>query len=219
MDILVNNISFHSVNNGIQGTIHFNSNLIVPDSIRGYLININNIWSFHFNINNISNSYIKNIKKIALILESPHKNEYTNGYIPIGIAQGKTGNNINIKLINRSRLISNLNANTIYEVNLMNPIQYQCSCYNEFNGLVPIPNNNLINHKCSRSNTDKVFRSLFSIKKTLYIDFINRLINYNPDIIFNCCTYNLKGLVYNRIKRFINPNYCPCYHDSHPSTW
>ena len=108
-----------------------------------------------------------------MILESPHKNEYTNGYIPIGIAQGKTGNNINIKLINRSRLISNLNANTIYEVNLMNPIQYQCSCYNEFNGLVPIPNNNLINHKCSRSNTDKVFRSLFSIKKTLYIDFIN----------------------------------------------
>ena len=58
MDILVNNISFHSVNNGIQGTIHYNSNLIVPDSIRGYLININNIWSFHFNIKNIIGAII-----------------------------------------------------------------------------------------------------------------------------------------------------------------
>lgn len=151
----------------------------------------------------------RQLKRIALVLESPHIHEYDLYYNPIGPAQGKTGKNIKNKLTSRQNLITHLNHNNVYLIRIMNPIQFQASCYHSLN-----------NH--DRNETKKVFRFLFGKKGfNLRQNFIFRLRNYNPDIIYNCCTSELKtGVVKTAINSAIaiasNQNY---YEDIHPSMW
>lgn len=197
-------------------TINFRANKIVQDGIRGYLVYNNYIWSF-LNIaqyNMFSNK--SNIQKLALVLESPHKNEYDNFYNPLGPANGKTGVNIDSKIQNRP-FVSNLNIDYDYEVYLMNPVQFQCSCYNEFNNLIgknPIARET---YYVERKITSKIFRALFNKNKgNLRQNFINRLNIYSPDIIVNCCTSFVKDVIntiINKIKIQQKNK------DKHPSIW
>lgn len=187
----------------INGTtpVYFQQQKRVHDEIRGYLIYNNSTWSFVGCYQLLNKT---NVKRIVLVLESPHKYEYDSNYNPLRPANGRTGTKINNGLQNRA-FIKALNINYVYEVNIINAIQYQTSCYFMFQ------------NKWTRKNRDQVFRALFNKNKgNLRQDLVNRVSNYNPDIIINACTSNLKNVVETALNTFTN---CRKYKDKHPSSW
>lgn len=68
---------------------------------------------------------------IVLLLESPHKEEFTNKFKPIAPAQGKTGKNIDNNIVEVLYYIDCklklFQQNEIYNVIIANPVQYQAS--------------------------------------------------------------------------------------------
>lgn len=180
----------------------------VADEIRGYLVYKKRQWHF-IGPSQFEYMYAGDIElqKIAFILESPHKDEYDDQFHPIRPANGKTGAKIASALVKRGALIGNLKNSVAYEIFIMNPVQYQASCYR------------WIKKRYCRSNTDKVFRALFNKNKgNQRNDFISRLNAYNPDIVFCCCTSNLKNIVKNAIENSSAVSK-PYYSDCHPSVW
>ena len=209
MDIILDNVLISTIqaNSQVSQMLFFRKDA-VHDELRGYLVHNSNSWSFigvhqyHMHLNKKIN------KKLALVLESPHKNEYDSNFIPLRPANGKTGNNINTKICGRN-FINGLNPTFDYEVLIMNPIQLQCSCYYWFK-----PHN----IKCTSQNTQKVFRCLFNKHKgNLRNDFIYRLRSYHPCIVINCATYALKPVVKTAIFEALPQiTYST---DIHPSAW
>lgn len=129
--------------------------------------------------NNTLNPIIHNDheKNIIIVLESPHVEEYADKSF-INPALGITGcclqkyfTRILARTID-SRILS-LDKNTIYNVILMNAVQYQCSQGKDT--------------KCFR---DKFWCMLWFSNENdkNYLDFMNRLKLYNPSIIINACT-------------------------------
>lgn len=209
MIIQLNERIIFNNNNLPNTTVNFTNGQKVVDEIRGYLIYVNSSWCF------IGYSQYKTIqrtnklKKLAIILESPHKDEYSSNFTPLRPANGKTGKGINTKLTGRS-FIANLNTSVDYEVFLMNPIQFQCSCIH------------FIGNNANSKITKQIFRALFNKKNgNLRSDFISRLKNYNPDFILNVCTSGLKtGVVKNAIKEALPQILANQYkEDKHPSVW
>lgn len=118
----------------------------------------------------------KILGKIIFVLESPHKDEYLD-LNNISPAQGKTGENFNKALINflvLSQYHKNCFRPGLYEVVIMNAVQYQTSL-----GLEP-----------------KEYRTLiFQLAWLAFArdDFINRLRDHftgfeNHSVLFNACT-------------------------------
>lgn len=188
--------------------IEFHSNQKVQDEIRGYLVYRNKKWHFIGRAQFESEYSDKSYKKLSLILESPHKDEYDEHYQPLRPANGRTGKNINLKLAQRD-FVQHLDANFCYEVYLMNPVQLQCSCFYVFQQG---------GHKSSRSNTNQIFRRFFSKKGGNFRDeFKKRLVTYTPDVVVNCSTSQLKEVVFTAIKEM--PYKTNLYKDVHPSIW
>lgn len=220
LEIKLNGIHIQTFNNEFNGSqvlIDFINNKKVANKFRGYLEFVNNNWLF-----TPSNQPNPNVtKKIALILESPHKREYNynhtnNTFTPNGPAIGTTGRNINGKLQVRSNLTSNLVSTEVYEVKLINSVQFQCSL---FHYLLAYQN---LSHDAKI--TRKVFRCLFNkLKGNLRADLLIELNRYCPDIIFNCCTSSLKPVVRTLINDYIsscqNVNRPIVLNDIHPSVW
>lgn len=206
----------------LNGAVVDFSNKNVSDVTRGYLVfnSRNSSWEFKINLYNCLNY---SIKRVALILESPHKDEYDILYNPLVPANGLTGKKIYGKLITKLSNKITLQPNEIYEIHLMNPIQYQCSLYHElevFDFGAHIYGNGIVHN---RIITNKVFSGLFFGRNSKHInyfrnDFIRRLKFYNPDIILNCCTSAKKNIVEKAIYVFnINKkNYVKL---AHPSSW
>lgn len=225
MDIYWNKNKIGQTNLYNNFKIDFDNSLNVNDETRGYLIYKNGIWNFI----GVAQYQGKQFEKIALILESPHKDEYSSKYVPLRPANGRTGAKINSKLTGAinirhikdiAPLSATLNPSVDYEIYIMNPIQVQASCYHEFHGL---GQNKILNGlKISRQNTDQVFRCLFSASKgNLRQNFIDRINTYKPDYIYNCCTCTLKAVVDNAIKQssYYNNNKNNLYHNIHPAIW
>lgn len=129
----------------------------------------------------------KNIDTIALILESPHTEEFANDRC-LGPAMGKTGDNIkNILLGNLAKFIfindlqshgsyfktSSEITEGVYKLLIVNAVQYQCSLGD-------------LNTCGSSLQRDKIFTNFFI--RYARKDFIKRLRRFNPKIIINCCT-------------------------------
>lgn len=154
----------------------------VNDKVRGYLIYNGTDWDFILpqTYKMIKGYNERKRKNLALILESPHKNEYDkvgNIYVPIAPAMGETG----VKLrgaITKRKFIALLDPECDYEVKLFNAVQYQCSCYNELIQHNP-------DYELCHSLRNRVFKLLWKSKAN---DFIIRITRYKPDIIVNCCT-------------------------------
>lgn len=207
MCISLNGSKIGSVD-GPLDNVSFNLQDSVYDEVRGYLVWQNNSWNFIGAAQYNSYSYNKQCRKIALILESPHKDEYSENYVPLRPANGKTGNNINKKLSNRPYIIK-FSQKYNYQILIMNPIQVQCSCYHQFKPHGIDSTSNI---------TNKVFRCLFNRSKgNLRKDFISRLKQYEPDIVLNCSTYGAKSVVETAIKEAIE-RYSD-HKDTHPSVW
>lgn len=206
INIQLNNNNIVSVAFNRNILINFTNKQKVLDEIRGYLIYDNNSWCFVGCNQYLFMQRSQPFNKLALILESPHKDEYSPKFTPLRPANGKTGENINLKLHTRS-FIQNLNTSFDYEVYLMNPIQFQCSCYC------------FLTNNSNSTITKKIFRALFNKNKgNLRNDFIKRLQNYNPEVVLNASTSGLKqGVVKSAINEALkNIQY---YEDNHPSVW
>ena len=118
--------------------------------------------------------------RIVIILESPHKDEYSKQIT--APAMGTTGENINKYLLDiLNKKIGNPQIDKKeYDVILMNAIQYQTSLG--------------IDTEYFR---DRVWLTLWN-KGDLRKEFIKRLEGYNADIVFNFCTNgsHKKDLIY-----------------------
>lgn len=181
---------------------------------------------------------------IVIILESPHVDEYE-GNMPIGPAQGKTGDNINKYLCTIldeavQREILNVNSKfPKYDLVLMNAIQYQCSL-----GMDPI----LFRDYCFMKlwETEQIIESFHErlsliLKKynnghvilingcTLgsHIDLLTKhkgkiTKDYLKEIGYNDNTLNnpsLKAFVSQEANKVIEGNRISQYYISHPSAW
>lgn len=146
-----------------------------------------------------SNYKYSRIKKIILIVESPHTSEYEVVPLP---AHGITGSNIRKYM---GSTVSILPKNGKYELLIVNAVQYQCSMG--------------VNTKAFR---DKNFRNAWSSFACL--NFEKRLRKYfkDGDIIINCCTKGsgspeLRVMVELSIKKSIGR--ASDFKFNHPSSW
>lgn len=200
-------------NQKINLVVNFANGDQVVDEVRGYLIYSKSQWCFvginQYNIWKTQNN--KKLKKLVLILESPHKDEYSSNYQPLRPANGQTGKKINTRITSR-QFIQSLTSDFDYQVFLMNPIQFQCSCSHHFEQYsIPTP----------PKVTKQVFKELFDkLNGNLREDFMSRLQNYNPDFVLNACTYGLRDkIVKDAIDEALKNRTFAYKNDTHPSTW
>lgn len=188
--------------------IMFSKNEKVNDEVRGVLVYGGNDWFFISVPQYIALKSTKSLKRIGLLLESPHKDEYLNNQ-PISPANGVTGQKIESLISQRMKSDWQIKLQSVptitqydYEVVLINAVQYQTSCYK------------ILGEQWDHTNRNHVFRLLFN-NFQLKSDLIGRLNSYKLDIIVNCITSNLKNEV-----SFINQlNGVQHIVDIHPSAW
>lgn len=160
--------------------LNFNSNICEDNNVASIKYNINK-WKLKDNYilkderkKNKSKVKVeqKKNKRIVIILESPHRNEYDINSKLGYPALGKTGENINnnLETVINTKLKGKMELDQVYDIILMNAVQYQTSLG--------------IDTKVFR---DRIWLTLW-IENNLRSDFIKRLKKYNPDIILNFCS-------------------------------
>jgi hypothetical protein len=170
-----------------QNVITYNVSEKVLDDARGYLV-YNGNWNFYK-----MNQYTPpdDYKRLALILESPHTDEYSiNGVLqrtPNGLlvpqrpANGFAGDQIDNFIQNRPWIIR-LIPSCVYKVKVINAIQYQCSAFDYIQGMT----------KLVRTLRDAVFLEMWNNTQTgttqFQSDLVNRIMKYSPNVIINACT-------------------------------
>lgn len=167
------------------------------------------------NLRNSELSIEKNsLKKIAIILESPHHKEFDKEYgnHPALGTTGEKINNLLPDLLNRYVPTSIDNSgNSLYdslydildddyEIILVNPIQFSCS-----QGL------------SNKNFKDNVFKNCFK-NDDFVANFKQRISYLNPDIIINCSTSGVKKLVWKLIKE-TKLSKKLLLETTHPSVW
>lgn len=156
----VNNEFIHI---GIKNKIHFSSNYNEE-----FLI-----------LNNTS-------RKVVIVLESPHIDEFTNNMQAISPAQGHTGKKIDstvYSLLGKMKNVIEFIQNEVIEIALVNPVPFQTS-------LVTIHGKKLEKKYVTLRNN--VWKSIWyhANYKEKFINLVNTL--NSKDIIINACTYLLK---------------------------
>lgn len=195
----------------------------VPDQVRGYYEYKNGVF--------VKVGTPRALKyKVALVVESPHKDEFDVAFNPIAPLNGTSGENYNrhITKYMGKWFVNNPNVKIqdgeCFEVYVMNPVQYQASLYHFLNDMISRnKSGNTTQYTSIDDNLrDKVWEFLFDacgLKTT----FIDRLKKYGPDYIINCCTggnksQSLKSTVGTEITT--NPAWSSIYQtDNHPSSW
>lgn len=148
----------------------------------------------------ILNEY-KEYEKIIIITESPHRDEFTFDYKPIGVAQGKTGYGIEQKI---EDLICDLNiTGGKYILIISNPVQFQASLGSFYFGRIKDSIRNNLWAKLYNKN-----------------EYLKRLQYYKAEYIINATTSGRR----NRIKKVVD-KYKEVNADvvimnaQHPSKW
>ena len=187
----------------------------VNDTWRYILIHKNGCWILYnteekclkeYDFGKYDKDIDTNGNNIIVLLESPHKDEYDEDFIPIGPAIGMTGRNFYkyfcdyvLVLLNKQGLM--LNRKLKYNICFVNPIQYQTS-------LIYLLRSKRINKEI-RNN---VWIEIFKIRESEIRDRLNR---YNPTYVINGCTSLLKGYIN---KAGLLKDY-DVYGTTHPSSW
>ena len=151
-------------------------------------------------------------RRVVLILESPHRQEYCHATGPVP-ANGTTGSNIRRYLgevLESGRKLTDSKL----EVILVNAVPYQCSQGAE-----------LTDDK-KRAKRDQVFRATFCAGGEIPgLEFVRRLSRYvrASDIVVNCCTKGvtspaLRDLVHDSLMRLGEKNLIHLS-TSHPVSW
>ncbi|MCY4560054.1 MAG: hypothetical protein OXF79_27580 [Chloroflexi bacterium] len=150
---------------------------------------------------------------IALLLESPHKDEFDSNDSPIAPAQGTTGTNIHEyfeHIINIE--IGRFNFVT-QEAGLIicNPIPFQTSLHMIHSGIL----------KCKDKLKEDIWKALWE-ETCVREDFRSRIKNYKPDLVINACTGGSKeGSLNDKVTCYLKSteiceNICRI---NHPSSW
>jgi hypothetical protein len=149
---------------------------------------------------------------IAVVLESPHKAEYIGN--PIAPAKGRTGLLFFKKfdaLFQKSKLGWQISPNSIYNIVLVNSVQYQTSC-----GLPLSGKKNRANKQRRDCNWESIFRNGSAR------DLQKRLSALKPILVLNLCTgglnrtHSLQSMVDVAIKQQYQGRYTT---GCHPSSW
>lgn len=161
---------------------------------------------------------------ILIVIESPHKDEYDESdekFLPLAPANGATGVNflqyfaspcLNVvldKLINQFNL--NLDESKTYSICFVNPVPFQASLHFIFK------DDHFKDDHFKEKFKEKVWKVLFTYCN---VWFTERVRSYNPSIIINACTCNLK----NHVKDAIDAPYSQINCNNklnayHPSSW
>lgn len=165
----------------------------------------------------------KDMAVLAIVLESPHKDEFDNNQA-IGPAIGTTGDNIekylpevlfnylpSIKVDNKIYYApEDQISNDTYKVLLINAIQYQCSLGED-----------------TKLYRDKIFSEMWK-QANVNQDFIKRLESHKPKVVINCCTKgdfkdtekdkHLRELVQNEINKYCKGKNILKLRAAHPSS-
>ena len=165
----------------------------------------------------------EDISVLAIVLESPHKDEFNyENKNALGPAIGTTGDNIEKYLpevvfnylpskkndCNISYEPNDQIPNGTYKVLLINAIQYQCSLGED-----------------TKLYRDKIFSKMWEDIKVRQ-DFIDRLKSHNPKVVINCCTKGdfsegekeLRKLVQNEINNHCDSKDILNLRAAHPSS-
>lgn len=200
----------------------FSANLYVPNVFRYVLKKENEKFSLYYfkekhhmeltksGFNDMPITEREDIPSIALILESPHKDEYNDDFVPIAPAQGTTGDLIFEKLdvlLNESRFLD-LFKEDMYRVIIVNPIPVQTSLYELHK--IPLSDKKTKGIKTLRDNVWICLWENGNYKK----DFLEVLEDTKPKIILNCCTAELTKYIRNVI-----PEDKKVLEIDHPSSW
>ncbi|MDN4492706.1 hypothetical protein [Ureibacillus aquaedulcis] len=160
----------------------------------------------------LDNNY-KN-KTIAIILESPHIDEYEQSkdkLVPIGAAQGQTGKKIEKSIEKLMLSLANyqvIEQNHKYRVILMNAVNFQTSLH----FIHEKPMNNYY-----RELRDKIWLKMWSEIPQTKMDFIKQLNSLKKDsILINACPKSLKPLINQEIIQFANR--FSLFESNHPSS-
>ena len=142
--------------------------------------------------------------RVALIVESPHKDEFSYDFTPLQPLNGESGKKFESKIINKISgwFLQALTTNTIVEIKIFNPVKYQTSLYHFLSNLIAydrldkqtptsftIPEYGSIRDVENSSLRNEVWRILFT--NTAFpceTDFVNEIKLYNPQYIVNACT-------------------------------
>lgn len=220
MDIHIGNqniqITFSSKTNifksksKIQNAIvSFSSNDKVMDEPRGFLKCANDQWVFY----GLSQIMPEKTENMAIILESPHKDEFSSTGIPLRPANGIMGYKINLFLAKEinNRQPRGMDKTKIYKVYLVNSIQYQTSCYQALHDNCPDYQANW------HTIRNYVFKALWNHGKLgLQQDLEKRINLISPSVVMNCVTGgNSKDSLRSLVELVINSN--NLY--PHPSAW
>lgn len=184
--------------------INFDITEKINDETRGVLFYFCGEYFFLSIDQYLSLNFNKKLKRLCLILESPHKSEFDSNNNPIRIANGTTGRKLESKITIKCKKWK-LEKKYAYVIYLLNAIQYQCSCYK------------LLKDKWDRKNKKHVFKLLFSNKYGFGLcdDFVNRVKMGEFYKIINCVTSDLKR----DVNKVLKENKLKIICDSHPSIW
>ena len=157
----------------------------------------------------------KKNRSIVIIIESPHKDEYTENFVPISPAQGATGEKIEKFIVDILRKHKQIELpNGLYNLLIVNPVQFQASLFN----FHKVPLNS--KHSAASALRDKVWRSIFLKEKD---NFTKRLVSYRPALLINACTAKLKSLIDEEIEHLIENRIITdigyFIANKHPSMW
>lgn len=138
------------------------------------------------------------LKTIAIILESPHVDEYTlreEKLIPIAAAQGTIGRKIEANI---EKLLWNLKRESLlkdelYRIVIMNAIPYQTSLYH-------IHQKNMDNS--FRELRDKIWIKMWSEISSIRNEFNKQINSFKKDsILINSCTKSIKPFINQELVR------------------
>lgn len=153
-------------------------------------------------------------KTIAIILESPHIDEYeskTEKLIPKGPAQGQTGKKIerNLdKLISRLKEFNVIEENHLYRIIILNAVNFQTSLHF-------IHENTMNNYY--RELRDKIWIKMWSEVPQIKNEFLKQITSLKKDsIIINACPKSLKPFV--NIECIQNVEKYHLFESNHPSS-
>ncbi|ATB30391.1 hypothetical protein MEBOL_003852 [Melittangium boletus DSM 14713] len=151
-------------------------------------------------------------ERIVLILESPHKHEYTQDFTPIAPAQGSTGWGIRdyiIPLLYRHQRLELPPSK--YELLICNPVQFQASLYE-------LHREELNDNEPAQQLRNTTWRTLYyGMNERAH--FLRRLDGYNAAAVIVACTAALRQEVLSDVLRWPN-GWVPIVEASHhPCAW
>ena len=154
-------------------------------------------------------AYPKLVSPIVIVLESPHKDEYTESGSAKGPAMGKSGERFqqNFQELIKAKDIQSMIKTGVHDVILINAVQYQCT-FGE-----------TINKKMRDYNWSMCFN------KGCSKDLIYRLEALQPEILINACTksdLNLQLAVHSVIHAHVTQGaqlYGTYIYGRHPINW